>query len=71
MSLGDLQEATGLLKSNISQHLTVMASKGIIMQRKEGLNAFYRLSTIKVATACQIIREVLLENIKKHQNLIK
>jgi len=71
MSFGELQEATGLLKSNLSQHLTVMVSKGILIQRKEGLNAFYRLSTIKVATACQIMREVLIENIKKHQDLIK
>jgi len=71
MSFGELQEATGLLKSNLSQHLTVMVSKGIIIQRKEGLNAFYRLSTIKVATACQIMREVLTENIKKHQDPIK
>jgi ArsR family transcriptional regulator len=71
ISFGELQEATGLLKSNLSQHLTVMVSKGILIQRKEGLNAFYKLSTIKVATACQIIREVLIENIKKHQDLIK
>jgi DNA-binding transcriptional ArsR family regulator len=71
MSFGELLEATGLLKSNLSQHLTVMVSKGILIQRKEGLNAYYRLSTIKVSTACQIMREVLIENIQKHQNLIK
>ena len=71
MSFGELQEVTGLLKSNLSQLLTVMVSKGILIQRKEGLNAFYKLSTIKVATACQIMREVLIENIKKHQELIK
>lgn len=71
MSFGELLEMTGLLKSNLSQHLTVMVSKGILTQRKEGLNAYYRLSTIKVATACLIMREVLIENIKKHQSLIK
>lgn len=70
VSFGELLEMTGLLKSNLSQHLTVMVSKGILIQRKEGLNAYYRLSTIKVATACRIMREVLIENIKKHQNLI-
>ena len=70
MSFGELLEMTGLLKSNLSQHLTVMVSKGILTQRKEGTNAYYRLSTIKVSTACQIMREVLIENIQKHQNLI-
>ncbi|HBX51777.1 MAG: hypothetical protein A2275_00180 [Bacteroidetes bacterium RIFOXYA12_FULL_35_11] len=70
MSFGELQEATGVLKSNLSQHLTVLVSKGILIQRKEGLNAYYKLSTIKVATACQIMREVLIDNIKKQQKLI-
>jgi len=71
MSFGELLEATGLLKSNLSQHLTVMVSKGILNQRKEGLNAYYRLTTIKVSTACRIMREVLIENIKKQQSLIE
>ena len=61
MSFRELQEATGVLKSNLSQHLTVLITKGILIQRKEGLNAFYKLSTIKVAKACQIMREVLVE----------
>ncbi|MFH0867553.1 MAG: metalloregulator ArsR/SmtB family transcription factor [Bacteroidota bacterium] len=71
MSFGELQEATGVLKSNLSQHLSVLVSKGILIQRKEGLNAYYKLSTIKVAKACKIMREVLIENIKKHQDLVK
>lgn len=70
MSFSEIQEATGVLKSNLSQHLSVLVSKGILKQRKEGLNAYYKLSTVKVATACRIMREVLIENIKKHQKLI-
>lgn len=70
MSFGEIQQLTGLLKSNLSQHLTVLVSKGVLLQRKEGLNAYYKLSTIKVAKACQIMREVLIENINKQQKLI-
>lgn len=71
MSFGEIQETTGALKSNLSQHLTVMVSKGILMQRKEGLNAYYKLSSIKVAKACKMMREVLIDNIKKQQKLIR
>lgn len=71
MSFSEIQEATGVLKSNLSQHMTVLVSKGILIQRKEGLNAYYKLTTIKVAKACQMMREVLIENIKKQQKLIK
>jgi ArsR family transcriptional regulator len=70
MSFGDLQEETGVLKSNLSQHLSLMVSNGILIQRKEGLNAYFKLSTPKIGTACRLMREVLIENLKKHSDLI-
>lgn len=70
MAFSELQKVTGVLKSSLSQHLTVLITKGILVQRKDGLNTYYKLSTIKVAKACEIMREVLIENIKKQQKLI-
>jgi len=71
MTFGEIQEITGALKSNLSQHLSLMVSNGVLSQRKEGLNMYFRLSSEKIATACRIMREVLIENLKKHQDLIK
>jgi ArsR family transcriptional regulator len=71
MSFGEIQEITGVLKSNLSQHLSMMVSNGILSQRKEGLNMYFRLTTEKIAIACRMMREVLIENLKKHQELIK
>ena len=70
MSFSDLQEETGVLKSNLSQHLSLMVSNGILIQRKEGLNAYFKLTTPKIGTACRLMREVLIENLKKHSDLI-
>lgn len=70
MSFGELQEETGVLKSNLSQHLSLMVSNGILLQRKEGLNVYFKLSTPKIGTACRLMREVLIENLKKHSDLI-
>jgi len=70
MSFGEICETTGYLKSNLSQHLTAMTNKGILITRKEGLNMFYKLSSNKVSVACQIMREVLIENIDKQKELI-
>ena len=70
MSFGELQEDTGILKSNLSQHLSLMVSNGILIQRKEGLNTYFKLSTPKIGTACRLMREVLIENLRKHSNLI-
>lgn len=71
LTFGEIQEITGVLKSNLSQHLSLMVANGILSQRKEGLNMYFKLSTEKIATACRMMREVLIENLKKHHELIK
>lgn len=70
MSFGELQEQTGVLKSNLSQHLSLMVSNGILVQRKEGLSVYFKLSTPKIGTACRLMREVLIENLKKQSDLV-
>jgi len=70
MSFGDLQNETGVLKSNLSQHLSLMVSNGILTQRKEGLNSYFKLTTEKIGTACRLMREVLIENIEKQKEII-
>lgn len=71
LSFGAICQSTGELKSNLSQHLSLMTSKGILNQRKEGLNSYYKLSSDKVAIACGIMREVLVENLEKQKQLFK
>ncbi|PCH68908.1 MAG: ArsR family transcriptional regulator [Bacteroidetes bacterium] len=71
LGFGEISEKTGVVKSSLSQHLSVMVEKGIVMQRKEGLNSFFKLSTPKVAKACQLMREVLIERLEKSQEILK
>ena len=67
----DILEVTGGLKSNLSQHLSVMVKKGILKMRREGQNNYYSLSSHKVAQACQLMREVLIDSIKKQADLLE
>ena len=71
LGFGELAEKTGTAKSSLSQHLSVMVEKGILTQRKEGLNAYYKLSTPKVAEACRLMREVLIERLEKQKEILK
>ncbi|MBI4929488.1 MAG: winged helix-turn-helix transcriptional regulator [Bacteroidetes bacterium] len=71
MSFGELLKIIGGAKSNLSQHLSSMTSKGILIQRKEGLNNYYKLSSKKVSTACHIMREVLMANLKNQHEILK
>ncbi len=71
LGFGELAEITGTAKPSLSQHLSVMVEKGILLQRKQGLNAFYRISTPKVTEACRLMREVLIERLEKQHLMLK
>lgn len=72
LNVSDLVDLTGLPKANISQHLAVMRRSGILETRRDGLNIYYRISSSKVTQACELMREVLLQQIsKKHKILNK
>lgn len=66
----DILELTGGLKSNLSQHLSIMTKKGILKSRKEGQSTYFSLSSEKVAKACAFMREVLIDNLKKQQEIL-
>ena len=70
MSVGDIVEALGVRKANVSQHLAVMRQRGIVQARREGLNVYYRLTSPKVIQACELMREVLLEQIASRGELV-
>lgn len=71
LCFSDILEETGGLKSNLSQHLSIMVSNGILKVRKDSRCNYYSLSSSKVAKACSLMREVLIENLKKQQQLHK
>jgi len=71
LSAGDLQKTLGIKKANLSQHLTVMRTKGIVQARRDGINIYYRVANPKVTQACDLMREVLTEHLKAAGKLAK
>lgn len=67
----DILDVTGGLKSSLSQHLSLMVNKGILVVRKEGKCNYYSLSSTKVVEACRLMREVLIESLKKQQQILR
>lgn len=63
----DLQQATGISKSSLSQHLSLMTDAGLVCQRREGQHLKLCLASTKVAQACALMREVLLEHLQLQQ----
>lgn len=70
-SVASLLETTDLLKANLSQHLSIMRQKGIIHARKVGLNVFYRIANPKIVKACDLMREVLFEQLEERKETFK
>ena len=48
MSVTELIEKTKLSQANISQHLSIMKSKGIVISDRKGKNIYYKLSNPKI-----------------------
>jgi DNA-binding transcriptional ArsR family regulator len=63
LSVTELVDALEISQANLSQHLSVMRQRGIVTTRREGLKVFYRLSNSKITQACDLMRQVLLENL--------
>jgi ArsR family transcriptional regulator, virulence genes transcriptional regulator len=62
MSVGELAEVTGIPQANLSQHLSTMRSKGVVLTRREGTRVFYRIANAKLIQAFDLITEVMRES---------
>lgn len=67
----DLQEALGITKANLSQHLTVLRTAGIIVMRREGKQVFCSLAMPEVKQACEIMHKVLQSQWEGTRHLLK
>jgi ArsR family transcriptional regulator len=56
--------------ANISQHLSVMREKGVVVTRREGTKIYYKIANPKTLQACIIMRDAMVEHMKKNINLI-
>lgn len=70
LSAGELISKTGLNKTNLSQHMAVLKSKGVILSRREGVTVYYRIASPKIIEACILMREVLMEQLQEKGRMI-
>ena len=70
-SVTELIEKTKLSQANISQHLSIMKSKGIVTSSRKGKNIYYKLTNPKIIKAFDIIREVLTERLRQNGKIVR
>ncbi len=70
-SVNELAESAGLKQSNASQHIGVLRRAGVISPQRQGSTVYYSLVTPKIAAACDMVRQVIAEEIERNEALRK
>ncbi len=70
-SVEELTELLGLHKANLSQHLAILRQRRIVSTRRAGLNIYYKIANPKMIKACDILREVLFEQLAENESLVE
>ena len=58
LSVSDLSRNVGCHVPNMSQHLAILRSAGLVVARREGNTVYYRLADPRVLEAYRLIKEV-------------
>ena len=69
MSAAVLLDALETTKANLSKHMTLLVQAGIVDQRREGRQVYYRLTHPEIHEACTIMRSILLRRLKREEKL--
>jgi len=59
IEVGRLARTVGASQPNVSHHLSVLRSTGIVIAEREGREVRYRLGDPDVMVACDLVRRVL------------
>lgn len=56
LSVSDLSTTVGCQVPNMSQHLAVLRSAGLVQSRRDGSTVYYRLADVRVLEAYRLIQ---------------
>ena len=68
-AVAELQAALKISAPNVSQHLAILKSAGIVSTRRSGKQIYCSLTIPEVKTACQLIRDVLRAQVRNERKL--
>jgi ArsR family transcriptional regulator len=63
--VGRLADELGISQPNVSQHLAVLRSAGVVEAERDGREVRYRLADPDVMVACSIMRGVLQRRLRR------
>lgn len=70
LTVSELQRRTGIAQANLSQHLAVMRTKGVVAATREGAHVRYSITNPKILQAFDLISEVMAEALGDRKDLV-
>ena len=71
MTVTELTKKIGIPQANISQHLAILRSNGLVSTKREGNNIYYSISNIKLIRVFDLISEMLEESFQKNHQTVR
>ena len=68
-NVGDIIQETGLPQANVSRHLAVLRNHGIASAQRRGNIIVYRITNPKIMSVCDLMREVLAEQLTRQSEI--
>ena len=70
MTVSELVKKTGISQANLSQHLAILRTKGVVRARRKGNNIYYSIANPKIIEAYDLISEVLRDAISSRNKTV-
>jgi ArsR family transcriptional regulator, virulence genes transcriptional regulator len=63
-SVGDIAQSINLYQAAVSRELSILRDRGVVKPRREGTSIYYSLTNPKICEACDLVRDILLQQIE-------
>jgi DNA-binding transcriptional ArsR family regulator len=70
MNVSDLAELTGDTQGTVSRQLGILRNAGIVVAERRGTGMYYRIANPKIMRVCDLMREVLAEQISQRSRAL-
>jgi ArsR family transcriptional regulator, virulence genes transcriptional regulator len=68
-SVGELTTILKCPQAVASRHLAILRKSGVVQARREGVSIYYSLTNPRIVEACDISRQVLLEQVARNKQI--
>ena len=68
-AVGDLAATLQMSQAVVSRQLAILRDRGVVRPRREGTSVYYSITDSKIGEACDLVHEILLQQIEKNREL--